>query len=166
MRNIITMESMPKQLLRTTGARVRLLRETEGWNQSQLAAEVTRRGVSVSNFQISAIERGTSAPSWEVAVAKRRADTAYVDGNLDPDDYGAQVRRLRSQQATAEAEITRLEQLAADLAQRATRRKRVEEFAADGLARLDDPDTAAANMWLREHLRLWVVRDGVSVEWL
>lgn len=75
--NII--RSMPKQLLGTTGRRVRLLRENEGLNQSELAAEVTRRGVPITNFQISAIERGTSGPSWEVAIALADALKTSLD---------------------------------------------------------------------------------------
>jgi site-specific DNA recombinase len=102
-----------------------------------------------------------------LARARERANTAYVDGNLDAADYAAQVRRLKAQAAQVEAEIERLESLAAAEAQRGTRRLRVDDLVADGLARLDGPDTTATNMWLREHLRLTIHPDkDVDVEFI
>jgi DNA invertase Pin-like site-specific DNA recombinase len=73
----------------------------------------------------------------DVARRKARADTAYVDGNLDADEYTAQVRRLRNAEAEANAELTRLDDMAATAAQRGTRRDRLEQFVNDGLAMLD-----------------------------
>lgn len=88
--------------------------------------------------------------------AKTRADTGYVDGNLDAADYTAQVRRLRVRQAQIDAEIERLETLAALEAQRGSRRLRVADLVTDGVAMLDSSDTTAANMWLRERLRVTI----------
>lgn len=70
MRGAAILLDMPRKQLVTLGSRVRLVREEElKCSQGELAAEVRRRGVRVTNSQISAIERGTSSPSWEVAIA-------------------------------------------------------------------------------------------------
>ena len=57
--------------------------------------------------------------------------------------------------AEAGAEIGRLRGELATQSQREDRRRRIEEVISDGLRRLDDPDSTAANVWLRAHLRLW-----------
>ena len=103
----------------------------------------------------------------QLAKAKNRADTAYVDGNLDPADYTAQVHRLRAQQAQIEAESERLEAQVVSAAQRDSRRLRVADLAAAGIVRLDSADTTATNMWLRERLRLTVhANKDISIDFI
>lgn len=66
----------------------------------------------------------------------------------------------------AQAEIARLDALAADAAQVGNRRQRIEELIEDGLAMLTHPDTTAANAWLRQHIRVHVGRNQIDFEWL
>ncbi len=74
----IMIEDM-KALLTTTGQRVRVLREHEGYDQSELAAIVQRHGVKCTNSHISKIELGDSAPSWEVAIVLADALKTSLD---------------------------------------------------------------------------------------
>lgn len=96
--------------------------------------------------------------------ARERANTAYVDGNMDAADYSAQVARLKAQRMQVEAEIARLEAAAADESLRSTRRERAAELAADGIAMLDSGDTPAVNAWLRERITVVVGRDTVDIQ--
>lgn len=129
--------------LNTFGKRLMLARKEAELTQEDVTSLLERRyGVSIGQTYISALENS--------------ADTAYVDGHLDPADYTAQVRRLRARQAQIDAEIERLETLAAVEAQRGSRRLRVADLVADGVAMLDSSDTTAANMWLRERLRVTI----------
>jgi transcriptional regulator with XRE-family HTH domain len=75
---VLILEGMTtkRNLLSHMGRRIRLLRENAGLTQGELAEAVTRLGVDVRNSQISAIERGTASPSWQVAVAI--ADVLYA----------------------------------------------------------------------------------------
>ena len=102
----------------------------------------------------------------QLARAKERTNSAYVDGHMDAADYAGQIKRVKAQEAQAYAEIERLEALAAAEAQRGTRRRRLGEVVTDGLAVLSMQDVTAANIWLRERLRVYVAGKVVSVEWL
>lgn len=97
----------------------------------------------------------------------QRADDAYVAGRMDAIRYGRQVEQIEAQRIAIETEIGRLRRLLADEAARGTHRQRLEETATLGLAMLDNPDPTAANIWLRNHVRIWI--DGYSVaavEWI
>lgn len=103
----------------------------------------------------------------DLAARIQRADDAYVAGRMDAARYGRQVEQIEMQRITVETEIDRLRQLLADDTARGTHRQRLEETATAGLAMLDHPDPAVANIWLRNHVRIWI--DGYSVaavEWI
>lgn len=108
------------------------------------------------------------AASLERTAAQLRAvDSRYFDGTLDEERYTYQVRRLTAQQAATTAEIERLQQELDDEAARGTRRQRLHDAQAIGLAMLDNPDVTAANAWLRRCIRVYVGRSGIeSAHWL
>lgn len=86
---------------------------------------------------------------------------------MDVERYAAQVLRVQSEVA---AERARLDTLRADVADeqaRGSHADRLAEVIANGYALLDTPDTAAANAWLRQRVRVWVEDNMiVEVEWL
>jgi hypothetical protein len=97
---------------------------------------------------------------------ERRADDAYVDGNLDAAGYTRQKARLKGKRAQVQAEIAQLEIAQAAQAQRGSRKVRLREVAGDGLAMLEG-DTTEANAWLRQHLRIWIADKRIArVEFL
>lgn len=83
------------------------------------------------------------------------ADNAYIRGLMDDGRYERQVATLRTQVRTLEQDRARLvDALNAEL-QRGPRRRRlidVKEMALD-MVYLDDQK--AANVWLRQHFRVW-----------
>ena len=96
-----------------------------------------------------------------------RADTAFTRGLMSLERYEAQVRRVSAEMEDARLEIERLRQALADEAERGSQRQRLDETAQVGLAMLDNPDAAAANIWLRNHVRVWI--DGrrvFAIEWI
>lgn len=99
--------------------------------------------------------------------ALRRADTAFVSGVMDDERYQEQVRRLRAAIELEQSAQTQLQAAAQARQQRGNRRQRLQEIAARGPAMLTTGDTAAANVWLREYVRVFV-RDNqiVEVRWL
>jgi DNA invertase Pin-like site-specific DNA recombinase len=103
----------------------------------------------------------------DLDAALARADSAYVRGTMTADRYEAQVERIGADAAAAHEELA---QIAAALTQESEsggRRQRLEDAAALGLAKMDDPDGTAANAWLRAHVRVWVDgREVFAVEWL
>jgi chromosome segregation ATPase len=115
------------------------------------------------------------ADAWNVQIAnvqaqierakagRRRADDAYTDGLMDYDNYQRQIKRLKEQLEILELEIGRLNEEMTQAADTGKRRQRLDEIAADGLAKLDDPDVKAANAWLRRMFQVWV-RDHRVVE--
>jgi len=60
---------MPKEILRTMGKRLKMLRDDADLDQRQFAHAVSQRGVSVTNSFVSKMESGDSKPSIDVLVA-------------------------------------------------------------------------------------------------
>ena len=69
MHRYIRMRDMPKEILRTMGKRLKMLREETAMDQRQFARAVSQRGVSVTNSFVSSMESGRSKPSIDVLVA-------------------------------------------------------------------------------------------------
>ncbi len=69
MHRYIRMRDMPKEILRTMGKRLKMLREETDMDQRQFARAVSQRGVSVTNSFVSSMESGRSKPSIDVLVA-------------------------------------------------------------------------------------------------
>jgi transcriptional regulator with XRE-family HTH domain len=63
------MRDMPKEILRTMGKRLKMLRDDADLDQRQFAHAVSQRGVSVTNSFVSKMESGDSKPSIDVLVA-------------------------------------------------------------------------------------------------
>lgn len=96
-----------------------------------------------------------------------RAETAYIRGRLPIERYEAQLDTLNAEIASVRKQQDTVEQELTDAAARGNQRQRLEETAKLGLAKLDGPDTASSNAWLRTHVRIWI--DGKSVfavEWI
>lgn len=103
----------------------------------------------------------------DLDAALARADAAYVRGVMTAARYEAQVARIGGDVAAATAELEQIARQMQQAAEAGSRRGRLEEVVALGLAKLDDPDQAAANAWLRAHVRVWVDgRKVFAVEWL
>ena len=113
--------------------------------------------------QIAALEAQLAASDEDLD----RVDTAFARGLMTLARYEIQVRRITAETDKLRSEIARLHQVLADEAQRGSQRHRLEETAQVGLAMLDNPDTAAANIWLRNHVRIWIDGKRVfAVEWI
>lgn len=69
MHRYLKMRDMPKEILRTMGKRLKMLREETDLDQRQFAYAVSQRGVSVTNSFVSSMESGRSKPSIDVLVA-------------------------------------------------------------------------------------------------
>ena len=69
MHRYIRMRDMPKEILRTIGKRLKMLRDDADLDQRQFAHAVSQRGVSVTNSFVSKMESGDSKPSIDVLVA-------------------------------------------------------------------------------------------------
>lgn len=69
MHRYIRMRDMPKEILRTMGKRLKMLRDDADLDQRQFAHAVSQRGVSVTNSFVSKMESGDSKPSIDVLVA-------------------------------------------------------------------------------------------------
>ena len=96
-----------------------------------------------------------------------RADDAYVAGLMDADRYAAVVGRINGQITIERAAIDKLIATIAAEQARGTRADRLATIVANGYALLDTPDTAQANAWLRQRVRVWVSDNMVTeVEWL
>jgi DNA invertase Pin-like site-specific DNA recombinase len=96
-----------------------------------------------------------------------RADDAFVGGLMDAARYEAQLRRLRQQQETLQAEQDRLKRLLAREEERGTRASRLADVRDYGLAMLDSQDTQAVNLWLRRHVRIYCTSAAVaSIVWI
>jgi site-specific DNA recombinase len=95
------------------------------------------------------------------AAALRRADDAYVGGVMDIDRYKAQVERLRAAIEAEQSARTAAEAAAAANAQRGSRADMLRRIAAQGPAMLITENTAAANVWLRQHVRAYVQGNAV-----
>ena len=92
----------------------------------------------------------------------RRVDNAYADGTLDDERYRRQVERLNAQLHAADIERARLKEAIEEERTRGTRRQRIEDVIAHGLGMLETPDVAAANVWLRTHVRVHVAKARVT----
>jgi site-specific DNA recombinase len=102
-----------------------------------------------------------------MAAALQRADDAYIDGLMNEERYQAQVSRLQAQITAGEKEQERLKERINQENDRGSRRQRIADVRDYGLARLDDPDVQAANLWLRRHVRIYCAsRIVVGVIWL
>ncbi len=80
----------------------------------------------------------------------------YVTGKLDADRHTAITQRLQADIATRHADIARLEQQQHDRAQQGSRRDRLTAIMRDGAAILRGAEPAAANVWLRQNVRVWL----------
>ena len=93
--------------------------------------------------------------------AMAQAQTLAVDGLLSPDDLRAQLDRLANAIA---AEQTAIAQLSARLnaeQARGTRRDRLAQMIGRGYEMLTTPNTAAANIWWREYVRVYCDDDRI-----
>jgi len=95
--------------------------------------------------------------------ALARADDAYTAGVMDLERYKRQVERLTAAIAAEQSVQTQLQAAADAVKQRGTRAEFLAETAAAGPAMLVIEDTAAANAWLRRHVRVFV-RDNSVVD--
>lgn len=96
-----------------------------------------------------------------------RAETAYIRGRLPIERYEVQLDTLNAEIAAVHKQQQQVEQELTDAAARGNQRQRLEETAKLGLAKLDDPDTASSNAWLRTHVRIWIDGQAVfAVEWI
>jgi site-specific DNA recombinase len=98
-------------------------------------------------------------------------DDYYVGGKLDADRYARQVQRITVEIANRRAEIERLDAQLQREAERGSRRDRLLDVRDNGAAMLRSADPTAANVWLREHVRVWIRskelrEDEVIVEWI
>ena len=62
-----------RQFFDTVGKRIRVLRQDVGYNQQDLAEQLTRHGVSIGASYISELERTDRIPSGQVLAALARA---------------------------------------------------------------------------------------------
>lgn len=104
----------------------------------------------------------------DAAIAKHRlgldrADTAWVNGAMDDERYKRQVDRLNAAIEAEESAKTKLLAAADAARQRGSRADWLAETAAAGPAMLTTDNTAAANAWLRRHVRVFV-RDNSVVD--
>lgn len=96
-------EAVPRHVSALTplvsGARVRLARESKGWNQTALAEHITSGGHGITPAAISQIERGVTTPSGRTLMAISEATRFpldyFVGRPQDPDVPGF-FRSLRS----------------------------------------------------------------------
>lgn len=93
-------------------------------------------------------------------VALQRADDAYVAGSMSGERYQRQVDRLDEQRAKIEAEIARHEAELEAAQFDDNHENRLIEVATMGIAMLDSADIAAANVWFRAHLKVWIHNDS------
>jgi hypothetical protein len=98
-------------------------------------------------------------------------DDYYIAGKLDADRHTRTVQRLAAEIANRRADIERLDAQLQREAERGSKRDRLLDVLANGAAILKSADPTAANVWLREHVRVWIrgkdLRDDeVIVEWL
>ena len=80
----------------------------------------------------------------------------YIAGKLDADRHTAIVQRLQADIATRTADLARLEQQQHDRAAQGSRRDRLTAIMADGANILRSAAPAAANVWLRKNVRVWL----------
>lgn len=92
-----------------------------------------------------------------------RADDAHVSGVMDAERYRRQVENIQARIEYEESQIINLEMAIENEKARGTRRQRIEDLSANGLAMLDNPDTAKANAYFRQRVRVWVRRAQVVV---
>jgi site-specific DNA recombinase len=98
-------------------------------------------------------------------------DDYYIAGKLDADRHTRTVQRIAAEIANRRSEIERLDAQLQREAERGSKRDRLLDVLANGAAILKSADKTAANVWLREHVRVWIrgkdLRDDeVIVEWL
>lgn len=125
------------------------------------------------------IDRPTADQSAEIAadiqrinehIAKltagiNKADIDYYShGALDEDAprHQAIVSALKKQIATAQAEITTLQDKLHAEQHRNQATQRIDDMRANGLAYLDMEDTRTANAWLRQRFQVYVEQRRVS----
>jgi len=86
-----------------------------------------------------------------------KADTDYyVSGAIDSDRHSAIVAAIKKQVATAQAELTRLADVAHDAQRDAQRGERIEDIRTHGHDYLTMKDVKSANAWLRRHFKVHV----------
>ncbi|HRA65175.1 MAG TPA: recombinase family protein [Caldilinea sp.] len=117
-----------------------------------------------SAAQLAAIERECE----RLRRALQEADDArFVAGTLDPDRYTRTVQRIQAEIAARQQEAERLAARLRDETDRGSRAARLADVLANGPAILAGADPAAANVWLRAHLRVWLKnKEVLIVEWL
>jgi hypothetical protein len=98
-------------------------------------------------------------------------DAHFIAGTLDADRYARTVARLNAEIANQRAAAARCAEHIEHDAERGGRRARLLDVLRNGAAILRSADPTAANVWLRQHVRVWVrdkaLRDGeVLVLWL
>lgn len=140
MHRYIRMRDMPKEILRTMGKRLKMLRDDADLDQRQFAHAVSQRGVSVTNSFVSKMESGDSKPSIDVLVAI--ADELEVST-----DYLLMRTNIPD---TAESMLAEIE-------------KRQQDAIQDTGKGVTEEAAAAANAWLRRRVRV-MVRDNQVTE--
>lgn len=91
--------------------------------------------------------------------ALQRADDAYIDGKMDLERYNQQVDRLKEQWVSLQAALAEYESALQEEMFSNRRQERLQEIVTDGIAYLETDDKAAANAWLRRHIKIWVRND-------
>lgn len=168
---------MGTTLLETTGARLKWARMRQKKTQKGLGLEVGVRDVYISQLE-SGTYSGSRALIARLASAladiarltrslQAADDAHFVAGTLDADRYTRTVQRLQAEIAARQTEADRLTARQQAESARGSRADRLADVLANGPAVLASAEPAAANAWLRAHLRVWVKDKAVLiVEWL
>jgi DNA invertase Pin-like site-specific DNA recombinase len=94
-----------------------------------------------------------------LAESRRRTVRAYTDLQaIEEEEFVRRLRDVDGRLAAVDAELDRLQDQRAGIAETESRVARAEEVAERGLSMVEkmDSDPAAANVWFRRHVRVWV----------
>ena len=122
----------------------------------------------VTAAQLDTLRREVDKLTRSLATAD---DDYYITGKLDAERHSRTVTRLQAEIANRHADIARLEQQQQSAADVGTRRAQLRDIMANGPAILRSADVTRANVWLRRHVRVWILNkelrpDEVVIEWL
>ena len=166
---------------RTTGDRIALLMRERGRKQYELAQHLNKSASagldaalqSLAELALDDFEDDDPAPAIQAELeqvranlvkltkAMAKADDEYVMGDMEEERYRPLVASLRNRIDAAKRQAQELEQQLEQERSRGSRRQRAEEV----IARGQDVLAAGgkdANVWLRNHLRVWVRDNRIS----
>ena len=122
----------------------------------------------VTAAQLDTLRRDVDKLTRSLATAD---DDYYITGKLDAERHSRTVTRLQAEIANRHADIARLEQQQQSAADVDSRRAQLRDIMANGPAILRSADATRANVWLRRHVRVWILSkelrpEEVVIEWL